>query len=216
MDIVYLGHSSFKLKGKKATVITDPFDPVYVGLKYPKNDADIVTVSHNHNDHNKVDLIDNVKMVINGAGEYEIMGVSIIGIETDHDASGGEERGKNIVFILEVDGLRIAHFGDLGHKLSEKLMEQMGDIDVLMIPVGGEYTIGHKQAVDIAKEFESPYVLPMHYKMPGMNEEVFGKLSGVDEFLKELGYEVERSDKLNIKKELVNHDQRKTVVLEKK
>jgi len=216
MDIVYLGHSSFKLKGKKATVITDPFDPVYVGLKYPKNDADIVTVSHNHNDHNKVDLIDNVKMVINGAGEYEIMGVSIIGIETDHDASGGEERGKNIIFILEVDGLRIAHFGDLGHKLSEKLMEQMGDIDVLMIPVGGEYTIGHKQAVDIAKEFESPYVLPMHYKMPGMNEEVFGKLSGVDEFLKELGYEVERSDKLNIKKELVNHDQRKTVVLEKK
>jgi len=216
MDIVYLGHSSFKLKGKKATVITDPFDPVYVGLKYPKNDADIVTVSHNHNDHNKADLIDNVKMVINGAGEYEIMGVSIIGIETDHDASGGEERGKNIVFILEVDGLRIAHFGDLGHKLSEKLMEQMGDIDVLMIPVGGEYTIGHKQAVDIAKEFESPYVLPMHYKMPGMNEEVFGKLSGVDEFLKELGYEVERSDKLNIKKELVNHDQRKTVVLEKK
>ena len=216
MDIVYLGHSSFKLKGKKATVITDPFDPVYVGLKYPKNDADIVTVSHNHNDHNKADLIDNVKMVINGAGEYEIMGVSIIGIETDHDASGGEERGKNIVFILEVDGLRIAHFGDLGHKLSEKLMEQMGDIDVLMIPVGGEYTIGHKQAVDIAKEFESPYVLPMHYKMPGMNEEVFGRLSGVDEFLKELGYEVERSDKLNIKKELVNHDQRKTVVLEKK
>ncbi|KKQ74362.1 MAG: putative Zn-dependent hydrolases of the beta-lactamase fold protein [Candidatus Woesebacteria bacterium GW2011_GWB1_38_5] len=216
MDIVYLGHSSFKLKGKKATVITDPFDPVYVGLKYPKNDADIVTVSHNHNDHNKVDLIDNVKMVINGAGEYEIMGVSIIGIETDHDASGGEERGKNIIFILEVDGLRIAHFGDLGHKLSEKLMEQMGDIDVLMIPVGGEYTIGHKQAVDIAKEFESPYVLPMHYKMPGMNEEVFGRLSGVDEFLKELGYEVERSDKLNIKKELVNHDQRKTVVLEKK
>ena len=216
MDIVYLGHSSFKLKGKKATVITDPFDPVYVGLKYPKNDADIVTVSHNHNDHNKADLIDNVKMVINGAGEYEIMGVSIIGIETDHDASGGEERGKNIIFILEVDGLRIAHFGDLGHKLSEKLMEQMGDIDVLMIPVGGEYTIGHKQAVDIAKEFESPYVLPMHYKMPGMNEEVFGKLSGVDEFLKELGYEVERSDKLNIKKELVNHDQRKTVVLEKK
>ena len=216
MDIVYLGHSSFKLKGKKATVITDPFDPVYVGLKYPKNDADIVTVSHNHNDHNKADLIDNVKMVINGAGEYEIMGVSIIGIETDHDASGGEERGKNIIFILEVDGLRIAHFGDLGHKLSEKLMEQMGDIDVLMIPVGGEYTIGHKQAVDIAKEFESPYVLPMHYKMPGMNEEVFGRLSGVDEFLKELGYEVERSDKLNIKKELVNHDQRKTVVLEKK
>lgn len=216
MDITYLGHSSFKIKGKGGTVITDPFDPAMVGLKYPKNEAEIITVSHNHEDHNKVDLVNNVKMVINRAGEYEIMGVSIIGIETDHDASGGEERGKNNIFIMEVDGIRIAHLGDLGHTLSERLVELMGDIDVLMIPVGGEFTIGPKQAIEIAKEFESPFVLPMHYKVSGMNEQSFGKLSGVEEFLKELGYEVEKTDKFSIKKDLINYEQRKVVVLEKK
>ena len=112
--------------------------------------------------------------------------------------------------------IRIAHLGDLGHKLSEKLIEQIGDIDMLMIPVGGEYTIGPKQAVEIAKEFESPYVIPMHYKVPGMNEKVFGKLSGVEEFLKELGYETEKLEKLSIKKDLISYDQRKAVVLEKR
>ncbi len=216
MDIYFLGHSSFKIKGRSATVITDPFDPVMVGLKYPKNEADIVTVSHDHNDHNRTDLIANTKMIITGAGEYEIMGVSIVGIEVDHDATGGTDRGKNVIYVIEIDGVRIAHLGDLGHKPSDKVVEQMGDIDVLLIPIGGVYTIGLKDAVDIAKEFESPYIVPMHYKMEGMNEETFGKLSTVDEFLKESGYEVERSDKLIIKKDLINYEQRKVVVLEKR
>lgn len=216
MDIIYLGHSSFKIKGKTATVVTDPFDPVMVGLKYPKNEADIVTISHNHDDHNKVDLVSNPKMVINMAGEYEIMGVSIIGIEVDHDAVGGEERGKNVIFVFEIDEIRIAHFGDLGHKPSDKIVEQIGDIDVLMVPVGGVYTIGPRDAVDIAKEFDSPYIIPMHYRAPGMNESVFGKLSNLDDFLKESGYEVEKLDKLSIKKELINYETRKVIVLEKR
>lgn len=216
MDISYLGHSSFKIKGKSATVITDPFDPTMVGLKYPKNEADIVTVSHNHDDHNKTDLIIDTKMIITSAGEYEIMGVSVIGIEVDHDASGGTERGKNVIFVFEIDGIRIAHLGDLGHKPSDKIIEQMGDIDALMIPVGGVYTIGARDAVDVVKEFESPFIIPMHYKMAGMNEKVFGKLSTVDDFLKESGYEVERLDKLSIKKELINYEQRKVYVLEKR
>ena len=123
MDIIYLGHSSFKIKGKTASVITDPFDPEMVGLKYPKNEADIVSVSHDHNDHNKIDLVSNVDMVVRTAGEYEIKGISIIGIEVDHDSSGGQERGKNIIFVFEVDGIRVAHFGDLGHKLTDKIIE---------------------------------------------------------------------------------------------
>lgn len=216
MDIVYLGHSSFKIKGKTASVITDPFDPEMVGLKYPKNESDIVTVSHDHEDHNKVDLVSNVNMVVRTAGEYEIKGISIIGIEVDHDPSGGQERGKNIIFVFEVDGIRVAHFGDLGHKLTDKIIEQIGDIDVLMIPVGGIYTITARDAVDLAKEFEAPYILPMHYKTPGLKEETFGKMSGVDEFLKDGGYEVENTDKLSIKKELINYEQRKVVVLEKR
>ncbi len=216
MDIFFLGHSSFKMKGKSATVITDPFDPQMVGLKFPKNEADIVTVSHNHEDHNRTDLVIGTKMVITGAGEYEIMGVSIVGIEVDHDATGGTERGKNVIYVFEIDDVRIAHLGDLGHKPSDKVIEQMGDIDVLMIPVGGVYTIGPRDAVDIAKEFESPFIIPMHYKTAGINVEVFGKLSAVDDFLKESGYEVERLDKLVIKKDLINYEQRKVVVLEKK
>jgi len=216
MDIIYLGHSSFKIKGKTATVITDPFDPAMVGLKYPRNEADIVTVSHNHDDHNNTGLIVNTKMIITSAGEYEIMGISIVGIEVDHDATGGSERGKNVIYIFETDGVRIAHFGDLGHKLSDKIIEQMGDIDVLMIPVGGIYTIGPRDAVDVAKEFESPFIIPMHYKMAGMNEKVFGKLSTIDDFLRESGYEIERLDKLSIKKELINYEQRKVIILEKR
>ncbi len=216
MDIIYLGHSSFKLKGRSAAVITDPFDPEMVGLKYAKNEADIVTVSHNHKDHNRTDLVSGTKMVIDTAGEYEVMGVSIVGIEVDHDSVGGEERGKNVIFTFEIDGIRVAHFGDLGHKPTDKITEQMGDIDVLLLPVGGIYTIGAKDAADIAKEYDSPYVLPMHYKTPGMNEDVFQKLSPVDEFLKECGYEVERTDKLSIKKELINYEVRKAVVMEKK
>ena len=216
MDIIYLGHSSYKLKGRSGVVITDPFDPIMVGLKYPRNEADIVTISHNHDDHNKSDLILGKKMVITTAGEYEIMGISIVGLEVDHDASGGKERGKNIIYIFEIDGIRIAHLGDLGHKLTDKTIEQAGDIDVLMVPVGGEYTIGPKEAVDVVKEFSPPYIIPMHYKVAGMNEKVFGKFAGVDEFIKESGYDVEKLDKLNIKKELINYETSKIVILEKK
>jgi L-ascorbate metabolism protein UlaG (beta-lactamase superfamily) len=216
MDITYLGHSSFKLKGRLSSVITDPFDPVMVGIKYPRNEADIVTISHNHDDHNKSELILGKKMVITTAGEYEIMGISIIGLEVDHDVSGGEERGKNVIYIFEIDGIRLAHLGDLGHKLTDKTIEQVGDIDVLMLPVGGEYTIGPKDAVDVAKEFSPPYIIPMHYKVNGINEKIFGKLAGVEDFLKESGYDVERLDKLSIKKDLINYETSKVVILEKR
>jgi len=216
MDIVYLGHSSFRIKGRNATVVTDPFDPSDVGLKYTRTEADIVTVSHQHSDHNKSDLVANKKMVIDVSGEYEVIGVSVVGIEVDHDASGGEERGKNIIFIFEIDGVRVAHFGDLGHKPSDKVVEAIGELDVMMIPVGGVYTIGPKVAAEIVKEFEPPFVIPMHYKVPGMKEEAFGKLSPVDDFLKELAYDVEKSDKLVIKKELIDYEVNKAVVLEKR
>lgn len=216
MDITYLGHSSFKIKGKNTTVITDPYDPAMVGLKFTKNEADIVTVSHNHADHNKVDLVQNVKMVINNPGEYEVMGVSIIGIEVDHDNEGGKQRGKNTIFILEIDSIRIAHLGDLGHKLSDKVIESMGDIDVLMIPVGGFYTIGAKEANDIVKEIEAPYVIPMHYKEAGLNDEIASKIAPVDDFLKDCSLEVDKLDKLNIKKELIDYEKQKVVLLQKK
>ncbi|MFV1917047.1 MAG: MBL fold metallo-hydrolase [Patescibacteria group bacterium] len=215
MDITYLGHSSFRLRGKNASLVTDPFDPKMVGFKFPKVSADIVTVSHDHGDHNQAEIIGGVNKVIKGPGEYEISGVSVIGISTFHDDNKGSLRGKNTVYVIEMDRLRIAHLGDLGHKFSESVREEMGDIDILMIPVGGEYTISPATAGQITRDIEPNICLPMHYQMRGLDPKTFAKLEGVDQFLNDLGLPVERLDKLSVKKESLGEEQ-KVVVLNKK
>lgn len=215
MDITFLGHSSFKLKGKTGSVVTDPFDPQVVGLKYSGVDGDIVTVSHEHDDHNQVSLVKSVKKVISGPGEYEILGISILGFPSFHDDKEGSVRGKNTIYVFEIDGLRIAHLGDLGHALSEKLVEDLGDIDILMVPVGGEYTIGPNEATNVVSAIEPTIVIPMHYQMPGLKPETFSKLTPVDSFLKEVGLTSENLPKLIVKKEELGED-KKVVVLEKK
>lgn len=215
MDITFLGHSSFKLKGKSGSVVTDPFDPQMVGLTYHSVDADIVTVSHDHNDHNQISLVRNVKKVISGPGEYEILGISIIGFPSFHDDKEGSLRGKNTIYVFEIDGLRLSHLGDLGHNLSEELVEDLGDIDILMVPVGGEYTIGPDEATGVVQSIEPSIVIPMHFAMQGLRPETFSKLTPVDSFLKEVGLMSENLPKLVIKKEELGEDQ-KVVVLEKK
>ena len=217
MDIIYLGHSSFKLRGKSVSVITDPYNSEMVGLKYPASEADIVTVSHDHKDHNQSSVIKNVKKVIFGAGEYEIARVSIIGISQYHDGEKGEKRGKNIIYVYEMDGLRLCHLGDLGHTLSDEMIGQLGDIDILMIPVGGFYTIGPKEAVEIMGKISPYYAIPMHYKVPGINQEGFFELLPVENFLSISGLSVEKTQKFSIKKNDIMEDQStKIVVLEKK
>lgn len=215
MEITYLGHSSFRFRGKTASVVTDPYDPKMVGLKFTRVSADIVTVSHDHHDHNYVSVVGDVKRIINGPGEYEISGVSIIGIPTFHDEKKGDERGRNTIYIIEIDNLRVVHLGDLGHKLSEDVLEEIGTVDILLVPVGGVYTIDSDTAAEVVREIEPSITIPMHYFLRGMNKEAFGKLSGVDEFLKDVGLSVERLDKLSIKKSEIQDDQ-KVVVLEKK
>lgn len=219
MDITYLGHSSFKIKGKTAVVVTDPFDPNAVGLKFPKIEADIVTSSHDHDDHRKLSLVDNYKKAFIGPGEYEVMGVSFIGIPSlfgipsFHDTKNGEERGKNTIFVIEVDGIRICHLGDLGHKLSEGQLKKIGDIDVLLIPVGGEYTIDSKLAVVVMQQIEATYVIPMHYQVEGLKPSTFKKLQPVETFLKESGMTVEKLNKLTIKEEMMIDDQPASIVV---
>jgi L-ascorbate metabolism protein UlaG (beta-lactamase superfamily) len=215
MEIQYLGHSSFKLKGKSASVITDPFDPSMVGLKYAPQEATIVTVSHNHPDHNKIDLVKNAERTIDGPGEYEIAGISIIGIGSFHDDKKGEERGKNTIFVYEIEDLRLAHLGDLGHKLSSDALEEMGEIDILMIPVGGKYTINSEIAVEVVRSIEPSLILPMHYLMSSMNPEVFSELEKVEEFVNAMGVPSEAMEKLSIKKSDIGEDQ-KIILLEKK
>src|SRR3989344_1580615 len=135
MEISYLGHASFRLKGKQMTVVTDPYDER--AGKFPKDvTANMVTVSHDHGDHNQVVKIGGQPFVIDGPGEYEVGGVSVVGIHTWHDEEKGGQRGGNTVYVIEMEGLRMAHLGDLGHKLAQDQLEEMGDIDILLVPVG--------------------------------------------------------------------------------
>lgn len=206
MEITYLAHSSFRIKARGGIVVTDPYDPKMVGLKFPKVTADIVTVSHDHKDHNAVDLVGPTngidKKVISGPGEYEISGISIIGMPSFHDDKKGSLRGKNTIFIFEMEGVRVAHLGDLGHNLSEGDIEAMGDINVLIVPVGGEFTIGPSEAVQAVQAIEPNIIIPMHYGLPSLNQETFGKLLPLEDFLKGLAVTVEESDKLTLKGEL--------------
>lgn len=213
MDITYLGHSSFKIKTKSATVVTDPFDSVMVGLKYSAVEGDIVTVSHDHNDHNAVEKVAGAKKVFTGPGEYEIMGISIIGFPSFHDSEKGQKRGKNTIFVIEADGLRLAHLGDLGYTLSEDMVGQIGDIDILFVPCGGEYTIGPKEAATVVSQIDPFFVIPMHYKVPGLKEDAFSKLESPDSFLKETGLPVENLPKFSIKKEDIIEDQSTKVIV---
>ncbi len=190
MDILPLGHASFKLRGKQATVVTDPYDGAKIGLKFPKNvEADIITVSHEHPDHNMVSAVSGSPFVVHGAGEYEIKGVSVIGVSTFHDAEGGNVRGRNIAYRIEVDGVRFAHLGDLGHELTSQQLDILDGIDVLFVPVGGFFTIDAKVASAVVSEIEPKIVIPMHYSRTDLNPALVGKLAPVSVFLKEFGKE---------------------------
>jgi L-ascorbate metabolism protein UlaG (beta-lactamase superfamily) len=182
LDITWLGHSCFRLKGKEVTVITDPCHPS-LGYSLGKLQADIVTLSHFHPGHCYTEAITGEFKVIKGPGEYELKGTFITGIPTWHDAVQGEKLGKNTVYLLEMDGITLCHLGDLGHLPSSELIEEMGDIDVLLLPVGGASTIGGSTAAEIVRRLTPKVVIPMHYKTAALAKE----LEPVDKFLKEVG-----------------------------
>lgn len=191
MIITYHGHSTFKIKGKIGTVVTDPFDD-YIGLVLPKMSADIITVSHDHNDHNAVKSLTGTSrrsnpFIVTDAGEYEVGGISVFGVQTFHDANDGVERGQNMVFTVLVDGIRICHLGDLGHELTPAQLEEIGEVDVLLCPVGGVYTIDPDLAVKTIRAIEPGIVIPMHYKTGKHNQNVFADLKTLEDFLKVYG-----------------------------
>lgn len=213
MEIVWLGQSSFRIKGKEASIVTDPFDSKMVGVKYPRVEADIVTISHDHGDHNQSQLVGGSPKVVKNPGEYEIKEVSILGIPTHHDAQQGAERGHNTVFVMKIDSINICHLGDLGHKLSEDQIEQIGNIDVLFVPVGGFYTIDTSRAVEVVSSLEPRIVIPMHYKFEGAD--VLSDLAGVEDFIKEIGVEPVKDSKFVITQDKIPTEMQ-VVVLERK
>ena len=184
MEIIWLGHSCFKIKGSNATVITDPYSPD-MGYSLGKHAAHIVTVSHQHPGHSYVQGISGEPRLVTGPGEYEIKGVLIMGIATFHDKVKGEERGKNTVYLTEVDEVSICHLGDLGHVLTAGQVEELGNVDVLLLPVGSVSTINASMAAEIVRQLEPKVVVPMHFKTPALSRE----LEPVDKFLKEMGTE---------------------------
>ncbi len=190
MDITNLGHSSFRIKGKSAVVVTDPYDTDKVGLKFPKHiEADIVTISHDHPGHNAAKEIEGAPYVLHGAGEYEIKGIGVVGLPTFHDGENGATRGKNVIYRYEIDGLSIVHLGDIGHLLSSALVDELDTVNILFIPVGGVSTITPTQAVQLISDIEPGIVIPMHYGRPELNQAKFGSLSPLSVFLKEIGKE---------------------------
>ena len=204
MDIYWYGQACFKLKGKNASVVIDPFDPDFTGLKLPKDlSADVVLTTHNHQDHNFVSAVKDPQgsapMAFSEPGEYEVARVVITGISSFHDNSEGSERGTNTIFHLLFDNLDIVHLGDLGQtKLTEAQIAEIGQTDILLIPVGSVYTINAKQASDIVSQLEPKIIIPMHYKIEGLKFE----LEGVEGFLKEMGAEnLIPQSKLSITKE---------------
>ena len=191
MEIIYLGHSCFKFKGKKGIVVTDPYDD-YIGLKLPAINADIVTSSHDHKDHNAVTRIKPASkreqpFIIDRPGAYEVGGISIFGTPSFHDDQGGVERGKNTIFVIWMDDIKICHLGDLGHELSSSQIAQIGAVDVLMVPVGGYFTLDAKQAIKLIKSLDPAYAIPMHYKTPAHDNNVFADLKPLEAFLNEYG-----------------------------
>lgn len=164
MKISWLGHSSFRLEESTGTVaVTDPYHP-YVGYEMPRVYADIVTVSHAHNDHSYVKNVDGDPAVINRAGAYEIGGVHMLAFKTYHDDKKGGVRGDNLVFKFRMDGVDVCHLGDIGEECNTMLVEMIMPVNILMIPIGGNFTIDAEQAKEYVDRIMPDIVIPMHYK----------------------------------------------------
>jgi L-ascorbate metabolism protein UlaG (beta-lactamase superfamily) len=210
LDVTWLGHGCFRLRGRGAAVVTDPYPPA-IGLKLSRLDADLVTVSHEHENHNYTQVVRDA-YEIRGPGEYEVAGVSVIGVPTYHDAEKGAKHGRNTVYLIEIDDVRVCHLGDLGHKLDDAEAEAISSPDVLLVPVGGNTAINAVQAAEIVRQLEPRYVVPMHYAIPGLKLQ----LDSLDRFLKEMAVtSPEPQPKLSVQKSSGEYDT-KVVVLEPK
>ncbi len=207
MQLKYLGHSSFLIKTKDAKVVTDPFEPKAVGMKFPKQEADVVTFSHQHPDHNYSAGVSAEALVIDWPGESDKLGVRITGYPTFHDKEKGAQRGENTIFKIEADDISVLHCGDLGHVLTDELVDEIGDVDILLIPVGGHYTIDAAEAVNVIHKIEPSIVIPMHYNHKDLDQKLYSEVMGLEEFIKVYGSApAETLDVLTMKREDLPED----------
>lgn len=167
MKIKWLGHSAFLLtESTGISVLTDPYDPKVVGYGFSEHNVDIVTVSHAHADHNHLRGVGKHKQVYDSLGKFEYQErVHITGIQSCHDDIDGALRGKNIIYKFGMDGVTVCHMGDIGEPCSPELVERLLPVNVLLIPVGGTYTIDAEQAKEYVDRLMPDIVIPMHYKI---------------------------------------------------
>lgn len=224
MTIQWFGQSFFKIsvknhQGQDLTLAIDPYGKDY-GLKMPnKFGADILLVTHDHHDHNNIELIKGTDLspepfIISGPGEYEVKGIMIYGIPAFHDDQQGAERGENTIYLIEAEEMWLAHLGDLGQKtLTDEQLNSLEDIDILLIPVGGGPTLNLKDASGIISQIEPRVIIPMHYKIPGLKTKI--EFNGVDKFIKEIGLKPEETvDKYKIQKKNLPVEETQLVILQ--
>ncbi|MCI9404179.1 MAG: MBL fold metallo-hydrolase [Clostridia bacterium] len=166
MKIKWLGHSSFLMtESTGIKVLTDPYDPEMVGYGFEPVETDVVTVSHGHADHNYTDGVKKSELVLDAPGKYEYNGIHITGVPSFHDDCEGGKRGKNVIYKFRMDGVNVCHMGDIGEPCSPELIERLLPVDVLMIPVGGTYTVDADAAKEYVDRLMPGIVIPMHYKI---------------------------------------------------
>lgn len=214
MKIQYLGHSCFKLTESTGTsVVTDPYQDV--GYELPKGvTADAVTVSHDHYDHNNIGAIGGKPTILRKGGFFDLGGVEITGIKSYHDTEEGKLRGENIIYKFRMDGLDICHLGDLGEDCSAELIEMLLPVNILLIPVGGKYTINAELAKKYVDQIMPEIVIPMHYKTKSLNIDIDKAQAFLDEFDEE-DVDVCHKDVLEFSREDLTEEKTKIILMER-
>src|SRR3989344_584299 len=208
MTISWYGQSCFRLEGKDVSVLIDPFSKD-LGLKTPRLNDNIFLLTHEHFDHNNLEGVSPEAFVIRGPGEYETKGIFVHGISSFHDNMEGKERGLNTIYVVNFEDMSICHLGDLGKtKLTEEQVEAIGNIDILMLPVGGNYTVDGQQAAEIVSQIEPKVIIPMHYKIDGLKVD----LDDNKKFLKSVGLQPEKVDVFKINRKSLPQEEIKLVV----
>jgi len=213
MQINWFGQACFRIQEKigseNIVIITDPFGKS-CGLKVPKLDADIITVSQEHPEHGNLEGLKDKPFIVKCAGEYDVKGVLIEGIDSQSGQSQSRSPGGNIIYRLELNGVSIVHLGGLGHELDEKQMEKIASPDILLIPVGGGRMIGARTAVELVSRIEPRIVIPMMYKLPDLKSDI----QGAEKFIKEIGLKPRQEEKLKLSKKDLPQDETELVILQ--
>lgn len=213
MDLTWYGHACFRLRGKRAAVVTDPYPSTLSG-RAPRLEADVVTISHPSPNHDSAETVGGNPYQVKGPGEYEIQDVTVLGLDSRQATPGGAgalQAPHNTIYLVEVDDVRICHLGDLGQTLDDSLEERIGDVDVLLVPVGGGNTLGAAQGAEVVRRLEPRYVIPMHYALPQLKVD----LEPLEPFLKEMGVEsAEPQNRLNVQASSSGEGEMRVVVLE--